>query len=150
MCIIVDANKLGGFLARSPQAGILIYSTGGKFARELGCNAKRKLADYYRAGKVRLVPTNRFAEDEAALEVSDQLRSDDPHVLPLARESGARLLYTGDEDFITDFERLEAAPSGVREQRVLAMDEIFPPHEFGPWPEGFSLSREQLYGDEGR
>ena len=42
------------------------------------------------------------------------------------------------------------APSGERGQRVLAMDEVFPPHDFGPWPEGFSTSREQLYGDEGR
>ena len=42
------------------------------------------------------------------------------------------------------------APSGGRGQRVLAMDEVFPPHDFGPWPEGFSTSREQLYGDEGR
>ena len=30
------------------------------------------------------------------------------------------------------------APSGERGQRVLAMDEVFPPHDFGPWPEGFS------------
>ena len=42
------------------------------------------------------------------------------------------------------------APSGERGQRALAMDEVFPPHDFGPWPEGFSTSREQLYGDEGR
>ena len=42
------------------------------------------------------------------------------------------------------------APSGEHRQRVLAMDEVFPSHDFGPWPEGFSTSREQLYGDEGR
>ena len=116
MCIIVDANKLGGFLAESPQeeaapirrwldrrAGILVYSTDGKFACELGYSAKRKLAEYRRAGKARLVPASRFAEDEAALEVSGKLRSDDAHVLALARESGARLLYTGDNKLIADF-----------------------------------------------
>ena len=48
------------------------------------------------------------------------------------------------------FERLGAAPAAERGQRVLAIDEIFPPHDFGPWPEGLSMSREQLYGDEGR
>ena len=48
------------------------------------------------------------------------------------------------------FERLDAAPAVARGARVLAIDEIFPPHDFGPWPEGLSMRREQLYGDEGR
>ena len=48
------------------------------------------------------------------------------------------------------FERLEAASSAEHGQRALAIEEVFPPHDFGPWPEGFSTSREQLYGDEGR
>ena len=48
------------------------------------------------------------------------------------------------------FERLAAAPSAERDRRAFAIDEIFPPHDFGPWPKGFSMGREQLYGDEGR
>ena len=32
-----------------------------------------------------------------------QIRSDDPHVLALARATGVRLLYTGDADLIADF-----------------------------------------------
>ena len=82
---------------------ILVYSTDGKFACELGYNAKRKLAEYRRAGKARLVPASRFAQDEAELKASGELRSDDPHVLALARQSGARLLYTGDSKLIADF-----------------------------------------------
>ena len=129
MCIIVDANKLGVFLAKSPHedaapihrwlkrrvgAGTLVYSTGGKFACEVRGNAKRRLEDYSRAGLARLVPASRFAEDEAELKVSDIVRSDDPHVLALARASGARLLYTGDEDLIADFKnsRLIQKPRG--------------------------------------
>ena len=118
MCIIVDANKLGVFLAEPPHAdavpirqwldrpagvGALVYSTGGKFADELGSKAKRKLADYRRAGRARLVAASRFAEDEAELKASGRLRSDDAHVLALARVSGARLLYTADQDLIEDF-----------------------------------------------
>ena len=118
MCIIVDANKLSGFLAEPPHedaapihqwlnrrvgAGTLVYSTEGKFACEVGDNAKRKLEDYYRAGRAQLVPASRFAQDEAELKASGELRSDDPHVLALARESGARLLYTGDNKLIADF-----------------------------------------------
>ena len=48
------------------------------------------------------------------------------------------------------FVRLAAAPSAERGRRVLTIDKIFPPHDFGPWPESFSASRQQLYGDEGR
>ena len=42
------------------------------------------------------------------------------------------------------FERLEATPAAERRRRTLAIDEIFPPHDFGPWPTGFSMRREQL------
>jgi hypothetical protein len=28
--------------------------------------------------------------------------------------------------------------------------EGWPAHDVGPWPEGFTASREQLYGDDGR
>ena len=33
---------------------------------------------------------------------------------------------------------------------TLPMDELFPPHDFGAWPDGFVASREQIYGDDGR
>ena len=33
---------------------------------------------------------------------------------------------------------------------ALSMQELFPPHDFGTWPEGFDASREQIYGDDGR
>ena len=127
MCIIVDASRLGVFLAEplredavpihrwlDTRGGSLVYSTGGQFANELKGKAKGKLAAYYRAGKARLVPASRFAEDEAKLKASGKLRSNDSHVLALARVSGARLLYTKDSDLITDFKdhRLISNPRG--------------------------------------
>lgn len=122
MCMIVDANSLGKFLADPPDedalpihdwlyrrrgAGTLVYSTGGKFDQELGNKARRRLADYARAGKARLVPAKRIAQDEADLSASGQLRSDDPHVLALARVSGARLLYTADHALVADFKNAD-------------------------------------------
>ncbi len=118
MCIIVDANKLGEFLPNPPSddampihhwlsrrtgGGVLVYSTGGKFDSELGRKARTKLADYARAGRARLVPADRFSDDADRLRTSGQLRSDDPHVLALARASGARLVYTGDKNLMADF-----------------------------------------------
>lgn len=129
MCIIVDANKLGKFLAEPPDAdaapvrrwldrssgsGVLVYSTGGKFAKEVSPKARDKLANYARAGKARLVPADRLAEEEERLQASGRLRSDDAHVLALARQSRARVLFTADQDLIADFtdHRLIANPRG--------------------------------------
>ena len=78
-----------------------MYSTGGKFAKEIRGQAKQRLLRYSQAGRARLVPEDRFIDDQNTLQ--GQIRSDDPHVLALARATGVRLLYTGDADLIADF-----------------------------------------------
>ena len=116
MCIIVDTNRLGAFLADPPDddsrpihkwldrgAGSIVYSTGGKFAEEIQGRVKAKLANYVRAGRAKLIPGSLFADDERNLKARADLRSDDPHVLALARAAGVRLLYTGDNNLISDF-----------------------------------------------
>ena len=116
MCIIVDANRLGNFLAEpadkdaapirewlNRKGGSILYSTGGEFAQELGKKAKTKLQNYSRAGKAKLFPASKFEQDLRDLQAQGGLRSNDPHILALARASGARLLYTRDRDLITDF-----------------------------------------------
>ena len=80
-----------------------MYSTGSAFAGEVRGLARRRLRDYVRDGRAVVIPEERFAADEFSLRTRRELRSDDPHVLALARESGARLLYTGDRDLIADF-----------------------------------------------
>ena len=115
MCIIVDANRLGAFLADPPGAdaaplrawvnrgGRIVYSTGGAFAREVGRRTRDRLLTYVRAGRAKLIPADRFADDERRLRADPDLRSDDPHVLALAREAKVRLLHTGDADLTADF-----------------------------------------------
>ena len=116
MCIIVDTNKLGTFLADPPdddsrpihkwlerRAGSIVYSTGGRFAQEIQGRVRTRLAAYVRAGRAKLIPGSLFADDERDLKVRTDLRSDDPHVLALARAAGARLLYTADRNLISDF-----------------------------------------------
>lgn len=115
MCMIIDASRLGTFFAEpmSPDAkpihrwlnrgrGTVVYSTGGKFSTEIVGDARRKLVDLVRDGKAKLVPAARLAEPLKALAMLP-IRSNDPHVLALARASGVRLLYTGDDDLIADF-----------------------------------------------
>ena len=116
MCIIVDTNKLGAFLADPTDedsrpirkwldrgAGSIVYSTDGKFAQEIQGRIKTRLAVYARAGRAKLIPGSRFADDERNLKAHANLRSDDPHVLALARAAGVRLLYTADSNLILDF-----------------------------------------------
>ena len=116
MCIIVDANRLGAFLADPPDrdsrpihtwldrgAGSIVYSTGGGFKKEIRGRVKAKLANYVRAGRAKLIPGSLFADDERNLKARADLRSDDPHVLALARAARVRLLYTGDDNLISDF-----------------------------------------------
>ncbi len=113
MCIIIDANRLGDLLAEptNPEVapvrrwlkkgGRLIYSTGGDFAAEVGRRARARLLEYARDGSALQVPWAKIEAD--ALALAPQIRSDDPHVLALARFSGARLLYTHDGHLIEDF-----------------------------------------------
>ena len=116
MCIIIDANRLGAFLSDPANedaapirnwldrlGGRIVYSTGGAFARELGPRTRTRLQTDVQAGKALLVSAGRFADDERGLRERADLRSDDPHVLALARQTGVRLLYTCDQDLIADF-----------------------------------------------
>ncbi len=117
MCLIADAATFGDLLSDPTtddavpiqtwldRGGTLVYSTGGKFGAEVerSPNLKRRLEVYVRAGKARLVRYERLAADEASLSTRPDLRSDDPHVLALARASGTRLLFTRDAALMADF-----------------------------------------------
>ena len=139
MCLIVDANRMGDFLAEPPHddakpihkwlrggTGNLVYSTGGKFDTEIYRGARDKLEEYARAGRAKLIPESTFRDDARWLEASGKLRSNDAHVLALARAGRARLLYTGDDDLKADFKdtAIIAGPrgkiySGARNSRLL-------------------------------
>ena len=116
MCIIIDANSLGAFLTDpvkkdaapirnwlANSGGRIIVSTGGAFKREVGQKLRSRLTTYVRAGQARVIPAEQFVADEQMLRTRADLRSDDPHVLALARMTGARLLYTADANLIKDF-----------------------------------------------
>lgn len=111
--MIIDANRLGDFLTEPPKpdiepirvwlrrGGTLIYSTGGKFASEVGRRARARLQEYDRAGRAIQIPHSELADDVDKLR--DQIVSDDPHVIALARFSGARVLHTHDKKLMEDF-----------------------------------------------
>lgn len=127
MCIIVDTDRIDLLLKEPPGDdtrpilrwlwrghGSIVYSTGGGFSTEVQKRAKARFREWARAGWARVVPAETFEEDELALRADPLLKSEDAHVLALARASGARLLYTGDGNLMDDFrnKRLIDRPRG--------------------------------------
>ena len=127
MCIIVDANRLGVFLAEPTQdevrpiydwlrrrKGKLVYSTGGQFASEVGRGLREKLQSLVEADLAKYVPAEEFEEEEKLLRENQFVRSNDLHVLALARKTQTRLLFTADSVLMDDFKNLKvvARPKG--------------------------------------
>ena len=108
MCIIIDNNKFGEF--DSPDAvpirkwlqkdGNVVYCIDGKF-EEMPRKARGLLFEYERGGKATRYPWDKIEPEMASL--PGGIKSDDEHILALARVSGARLLFSGDKDLHDDF-----------------------------------------------
>jgi len=139
MCLIVDADRMGLFLATPEHTdakpihtwlrrgvGRLVYSTGGKFDSEVYRRARERLAAYARAGRAKFFPEDAFRPDVRRLNAAGMLRSNDAHVLALARASRTRPLYTGDDKLKADFKNAQIISdprgkiySGARNQKLL-------------------------------
>lgn len=132
MCLIVDANVAHLLFGPSRDVeaepiwrwlhdrdGIIVY--GGLLANELGTNhgARRLLVELGRQGKAALVPRTEVEREQAVVELLGLCTSDDPHVVALARVSGARVLFTNDRALMDDFRnRRLVTPKGKIYQRA--------------------------------
>ena len=89
---------------------------GGHLKTELSGNKLVKvwLLEAARQGIVRLIDDKKVNEETTYLEENALCQSNDEHVIALAQVSGARLLYTRDEDLKDDFldGGLISAPGG--------------------------------------
>jgi hypothetical protein len=127
VCVIVDANLASQALRELPepefvpllnwlQTGGGILVVGGRLTEELDRLEKPRhfVLDLLRAGRARSIPKVRVEEAEEVIEDSGHCRSNDRHVVALARVSGARTLCTHDKDLQKDFRnpRLISAPRG--------------------------------------
>ena len=135
MCAILDANAASAVFGRDRggaaeeffewiNSGRGSLVVGGKLRRELGkiaaCDVWLQQATL--AGRARNVDDRRV--DELASELERQCLSDDPHVIALAKISGARLLYTNDSNLQRDFRdpRLIKKPRGKVYTTKLSQD----------------------------
>ena len=131
MCVIVDANLASRVFQETAEAdfapvlswlerdGELVF--GGHLARELSRmeRPRRFLRALLQAGRARRVSDESIAAEETVVEATGHCRSNDKHVLALARVSGARTLCTHDRDLQRDFRdpELISGPRGSVYQR---------------------------------
>lgn len=117
MCAIVDANcwhevfspekqtPAGGGFRRwlASKRGFAVL--GGKLLREIAKkeSQKKRVQALQQGGLILPVPDAEVDEETSRLEKEGGIRSDDPHILALARVGGARLLYSNDRDLHDDF-----------------------------------------------
>ena len=127
MCAIVDANvAYEVFGSDRPPAGKLFFDwlssprgqlvIGGKLREELARDRRfsQWLRSALRNGRARSVTDEAVDDHATELRREGVCKSNDLHVLALALESGARLLYTNDTALIDDFGNREviARPRG--------------------------------------
>jgi hypothetical protein len=118
MCVIVDANIASLVFRRQPHNDFLpvfrwLYSPradgclvfGGQLASELRRvrGGRTYLVQLSRAGRARQIPDAQVDAEEQCVVETGLCRSDDPHVVALARVSGARTLCSHDRDLQRDF-----------------------------------------------
>ncbi len=120
MCIIIDTNLAALIFSDSPPddfAPIIDWLTspnkdgklviGGHLGRELDkvSSAKRFVRSLLQAGRARSIPTD--ATDTETENIKALCVSDDPHVIALAKLSGARLLCSHDKGLHKDFTNID-------------------------------------------
>ena len=132
MCLIVDASLAAAVFASPPQPdfvpvldwvekrdGCIVY--GGRLAGELMRieKARRYLRTLLQAGRALRFQDDSVETEQAAVVGTGLCRSNDAHVVALARVSGARTLCTRDRDLQRDFRnpQLVSDPRGSVYQR---------------------------------
>lgn len=128
MCAIVDTNVSHEVFGsdRSPR-GQLLYDwltrrrtgklvVGGQLRRELleNCRIRTWLQQALVAGRAKAVCDSQVDTMAESLRTGKDCKSDDEHVIALARISGARLLFTDDHNLERDFKnrKLVSGPGG--------------------------------------
>ncbi len=124
MCLIIDANLTAQVFAATPNqnfAPVLnwlmspdgLMVCGGKNYDELKKIGRAAIfiQQLARAGHALLFRKEALEAEEKAVKKFNLMRSDDPHVIALARISGARVVCTDDAALIDDFKNVRLVPT---------------------------------------
>ena len=98
------------WLTSKNRRGVLVV--GGKLLQELTESPKFKkwFQEAQQAGRARRISDDEVNNETENLRKQRICQSDDEHVLALARVSGARLLFTNDQDLTRDFKNRQIVP----------------------------------------
>ena len=126
MCAIVDTDVWGQVFGDNPsEAGIFFrawlnrrgrLAVGGLLYEELSVNQsfKKWAAVAFTFGRGRRIPDDQVNAELTVLRRQGGYGSTDPHILALARVSGARLLFSNDGRLHEDFRNRDIIGDGVR------------------------------------
>ncbi len=119
MCIILDTNFMRDYLRPTDDMTPLrkwVEEKGGKIAyspipslmRELEHNPKMEaqLREYGRADRVKLIPSNDVLAEKKKVEKDGNLRSNDSHIIALAKVGKIKVLVSQDKQLGEDFKRI--------------------------------------------
>ena len=112
MCMVLDASKLGDFLNKKKdmkpihkwleqKSGKLVYSNQEKVQKEL-----RQLQEYYRAGKALFIPKEKVEKEIIEIKKKHVVKSNDSHMIGLAKASNAKVLCANDKKLCKDFKNI--------------------------------------------
>lgn len=118
MCLIIDADVSASLQPPSTNAQPIVNAieqrrvrlvVGGRNTEELYRTRAvgRWIAGLIRANLARTVPTEDIEKEERTLPRLGKCKSNDSHVIALARASGARLLFSEDKNLARDFKNRE-------------------------------------------
>jgi predicted nucleic acid-binding protein len=122
LCVIVDASVAGQVFSNPHKAdfqplwrwleekgGKLVY--GGYLVEELSrTSATRMLSELKRSGRALVCSSKKIDQAEKDVRKLKLCRSNDLHIIALARASGARVLCTNDHKLEDDFKNLKIVP----------------------------------------
>ncbi len=117
MLLIIDANCATMTLCRNPKPDFVPVMQAilkSKATMVLGGSKQRKeytelisvwkfIVELDKAGRAKKISDTDVDKLEASLQKCGALKSDDPHILAIARVSGARLLCSKDKNLHVDF-----------------------------------------------
>ncbi len=117
MCMILDINMWPDFFNKTiamqsvhkwleKKNGKLVYSNHELFQKELTQNQRTALQEYSRKGQARLVPKKQVEQKITSLRADNTFKSNDIHILGLAKAVRVKVLCTKDKDLHYDFKHI--------------------------------------------
>ncbi len=104
--------------------GKLVYSDHESFQKELTQNQRKILERYYQSGNARFVPKKQVERIITDLRKNNKLKSNDIHILGLAKAEQVKVLCTKDKNLHYDFKYILGGSiyQNTRHQHLLTQD----------------------------